>query len=484
MDTQIESARIPTRVGPLNVRQVGNGRVALLWHSLFIDSTSWQRVEAELAHHRRLVLIDGPGHGPSGDPGQRYTMGDCATAAFEVLDALSVTEKVDWVGNAWGGHVGIVAATNERGRLRSLIALGTPVRAIARTNGARSASFRGHTASLGPAKFLTDGVAEVQLSAATRQMTIEAVALTTDFLKAADRRRLYNAIRSISLGREDLNPRLPRIDIPTLFVTGADHAGFTPDEARAAIAQVPGGQVRSSPMPPISSRSSSRSEPRSSSKTSGGASLDQTRCDMGRVVVPATALGVVRVLRPQRRRVSRPDDPQPRIVLSYLGLDRRAGSLARSGHAHRRSLDAVGMGGDRSRRRCDHRAPAPDPALRARTDRRTLRLSRVLRRDTAATHRRHSDLDQPSCSRSTRRIRQSSLTRCASPSRARPPHELANVQVPGESSRERSCEREVNRNPGKTEVEIEKLQSPTESRGFETECRRVQAWCLHGRPSR
>ena len=69
MDTQVGSTRIQTRVGPLSVRQVGEGPVALLWHSLFIDSTSWQRVESDLAKDRRLVLIDGPGHGSSGDPG-------------------------------------------------------------------------------------------------------------------------------------------------------------------------------------------------------------------------------------------------------------------------------------------------------------------------------------------------------------------------------------------------------------------------------
>ncbi|GAA1974257.1 alpha/beta hydrolase [Microbacterium pumilum] len=243
MDTRVDRLRITTRVGPLDVRQVGHGSVALLWHSLFIDSTSWQRVEPELAEHRRLILIDGPGHGQSGDPGHRYNMGDCAAAAFEVLDALAVTDKVDWVGNAWGGHVGIVAATNQPGRLRSLIALGTPVRAYRSAERRRVRLLSLAYRVLGPAKFLTDGVAEVQLSAATREHDHEAVALTTDFLRTADRRRLYNAIRSISLGREDLESRLPGIDIPTLFVTGSDHAGFTPDEARAAISQVRDGRV-------------------------------------------------------------------------------------------------------------------------------------------------------------------------------------------------------------------------------------------------
>jgi pimeloyl-ACP methyl ester carboxylesterase len=239
----MESTRIPTCVGPLNVRQTGGGPPALLWHSLFIDSTSWQRLEPHLAAHRQLILIDGPGHGGSGDPGRRYDMADCAMAAFEVLDALGVTAKVDWLGNAWGGHVGIVAATTKPRRLRSLIALGTPVRAYRPAERRQVRLLSSAYRILGPAKFLTDGVAEVQLSAATRAHDHEAVALTTDFLRSADRRQLHNAIRSISLGREDLSPRLPEIDVPTMFVTGSDHAGFTPDEAHAAIAKVPGGRL-------------------------------------------------------------------------------------------------------------------------------------------------------------------------------------------------------------------------------------------------
>jgi pimeloyl-ACP methyl ester carboxylesterase len=243
MDLQVGSARIRTGVGPLNVRQVGEGPIALLWHSLFIDSTSWQRVEAALADHRRLVLIDGPGHGLSGDPGHRYTMTDCATAALEVLEALAVTERVDWVGNAWGGHVGIVAATDHPGRLRTLIALGTPVRAYTTAERRQVQLLSLAYRLLGPARFLTDGVAEVQLSAATRAHDPAAVRHTTEFLRRADRRLLYNAIQSISLGREDLAARLPLIDIPTMFATGSHHAGFTPDEARAAIAQVQRGRL-------------------------------------------------------------------------------------------------------------------------------------------------------------------------------------------------------------------------------------------------
>ena len=52
---------IETNVGSLAVRERGEGRPAVLWHSLFIDERSWERVEEDLSAERRLVLITGPG---------------------------------------------------------------------------------------------------------------------------------------------------------------------------------------------------------------------------------------------------------------------------------------------------------------------------------------------------------------------------------------------------------------------------------------
>ncbi|MDH5292345.1 MAG: hypothetical protein OEW91_01570 [Acidimicrobiia bacterium] len=59
----------------------------------------------------------------------------------------------------------------------------------------------------------------------------------------ADRRRLRTAIESISLGRRDLTPLLPRISVPTLIITGVDDVGFTPDQAAAAATSILGAGV-------------------------------------------------------------------------------------------------------------------------------------------------------------------------------------------------------------------------------------------------
>ena len=137
----ISATQAPTRLGPLHVQTAGAGPPAVLWHSLFVDSTTWIRVARPLAATRRLVLIDGPAHGDNPPVPYRFTLDDCACAAADVLDHFGIDQPVDWLGNAWGGHVGILFAAAHPGRCRTLTAIGAPVSRSPRPNGGRSCCF-------------------------------------------------------------------------------------------------------------------------------------------------------------------------------------------------------------------------------------------------------------------------------------------------------------------------------------------------------
>lgn len=236
-----EQEFIDTAVGALKVNADGTGAPAVLWHSLFVDERSWQRLAAELAEDRRLVLITGPGHGASGDLGRRYDLLQCARAGAQVLDALSITEPVDWVGNAWGGHVGLRFATAYPGRVRSLVTIGTPVQALAGAERARTRFLLLVHRLLGPSGFLVDAVVETLLSERTRASDPDAVELVRRSFVEADPKRLRNAVASISLHREDLAALLPGITVPTLMITGDQHSGWTPTQSAAAVATMRDG---------------------------------------------------------------------------------------------------------------------------------------------------------------------------------------------------------------------------------------------------
>ncbi|MET0828224.1 MAG: alpha/beta hydrolase [Microbacterium sp.] len=234
---------VETRVGRLKVTVRGDrGPTALLWHSLFVDERSWNGMLPPLADRRRLVVVTGPGHGASTDPGRRYTLGECAEAAQQVLDALSVSQPVDWVGNAWGGHVGLIFAADRPDRCRSVVAFGTPVAALSAGERRRTRLLLGLYRLLGPSSTIVDATTEVLLSQRTIQSNPDAVALVHDCLRRADRRMLRNAIVSISMRRPDLGDQLARVRQPVLIVTGADHHGFTPEQARASVRALARGQ--------------------------------------------------------------------------------------------------------------------------------------------------------------------------------------------------------------------------------------------------
>jgi pimeloyl-ACP methyl ester carboxylesterase len=233
---------IETAVGRLAVTTRGTGAPAVLWHSLFVDERSWERVAAELAQDRQLILITGPGHGESSDPHRRYSIVECARAAEEVLSALGVAEPVDWVGNAWGGHVGVRFATEFPRRVRSLVTMGTPFEALSAKERMRTRLLLLIHRLLGPTR-LVDAVSETLLSPATRASNPEAVAYVRRCFVEADPVGVRNAVVCISLRREALTALLPGITVPTLTITGEQHSGWTPAQNDAAITAMPDGRA-------------------------------------------------------------------------------------------------------------------------------------------------------------------------------------------------------------------------------------------------
>jgi pimeloyl-ACP methyl ester carboxylesterase len=231
-----QTQRISTSVGALQVRTVGSGPPAVLWHSLFVDSTSWERVLNRLADDRQLILIDGPGHGDSGAPPGRFTLEDCAAAAVEILDALGVNAPVDWVGNAWGGHVGVVFAIAHPDRCRTLTAIGTPQRALNPAERRRIVPMVWAYQLAGPIRPLVGGVCDAMVGphASPADRAVISTALTR-----APRQGMLTAMRSIMLGRPNLLPVLATVRSPTLIVAAADGPMAPPEEARAEAARLP-----------------------------------------------------------------------------------------------------------------------------------------------------------------------------------------------------------------------------------------------------
>jgi pimeloyl-ACP methyl ester carboxylesterase len=246
---------LPTRIGTLQVRVVGHGPAAVLWHSLFIDSRNWCFVEEALARQRTLVMIDGPAHGGSEPARRPFTLRDCAAAAGEILGLLGISAPVDWVGNAWGGHVGMLFAATQPDRARSLAMLASPVHALRPAERRRSALLVQLYRVVGARRFLRAAVLDAMLAPAVRTAQPDIAELISDVLRHADRQGLAVTMRSVMLNRPDLSNLLPRITAPTVVVAGGDDAMWAAADAAAAARHLPHGQAVTIPgtrhLPPL-----------------------------------------------------------------------------------------------------------------------------------------------------------------------------------------------------------------------------------------
>lgn len=225
--------RVPTRLGGLHVRETGAGPTALLWHGAFVDGTSWNRIVPALAMRRRLLIVDGPGHGHSDTLARRSSIDECVGVATELLDGLGVDTAVDWVGNAWGGHVGIELAAAHPGRVRSLVAIASPTEppdeALRRRLGMLVPLIR----LIGATGAVHRAILEAQLTSASRSDRVVR-ALVDDALARASPASLSRALASFVVDRDDSTPRLPAIGAPALFVASDDLGEWSPADAAAA----------------------------------------------------------------------------------------------------------------------------------------------------------------------------------------------------------------------------------------------------------
>jgi pimeloyl-ACP methyl ester carboxylesterase len=239
-----DSLLVPTSLGRLNISRVGSGPPALLWHSLWVDSRSWGPLLDSLGAHRHIVTIDGPGYGGSDPIHRDFTLDDCGNAAIEVLDHLGITEPVDWVGNAWGGHVGITVAASRPHRVRSLVTIAAPLLPV----GLRQRLTQTYPLALlyrltGPNRVITAALFETLLGPEAIKAQPGRAADIINAFKAADRQSIRRTIRFMHRW-QPLTDKLPAVSAPTLFMTGdVDDQQWSPAAAQAAAATMPDARV-------------------------------------------------------------------------------------------------------------------------------------------------------------------------------------------------------------------------------------------------
>ncbi|GHD40933.1 alpha/beta hydrolase [Mycetocola manganoxydans] len=232
--------RIETRLGQLHTRVIGTGRTTVLWSSMFVDSHTWDPTLTLLLdgsrEPRRLVLVDPPGLGLSQPLRRRSSIAEAAGAARDLLKALDAG-RVDWVGNAFGGHVGYELA-RDPSLLRSFVAISSPTEPI-------PPHLRRKIGVLKPLLRIAGPVGPVREAIVSAMLTEESASnshlrqVVLDSLGRPTRSSMAFALRSFILDRSDVTGHLADIRIPSLFVASDDRGDWSPADAQRAAALTP-----------------------------------------------------------------------------------------------------------------------------------------------------------------------------------------------------------------------------------------------------
>lgn len=230
-----------TSLGRVRARVTGDGPTAVLWHGMFVDGRSWDPVIPRLHTRRRLVVLDAPGYGASDALTRLSTIEECAEVAAQIIEALPGTGMgtgpVDWVGTAWGGHVGIAAAALYPSLFRSLVAISAPVEPVDAGLRLKLIVAGAMLARVGPVGHLRHAVHDAQLTR-VHQRDRAMTSFIDDAVTAVPPRALARTITSFIVNRTDATHRLQRIQAPTLLITGDDRAEWSPAIMQAAARRI------------------------------------------------------------------------------------------------------------------------------------------------------------------------------------------------------------------------------------------------------
>jgi pimeloyl-ACP methyl ester carboxylesterase len=227
-----------TSLGRVRARVVGDGPIALLWHGMFVDGRSWDPVMPHLSARRRLVVLDAPGYGTSDALTRLSSVEECAEVAAQIVAQLPGTGRVDWLGTAWGGHVGMAAAALFPRLFRSLVAISSPVEPIDPVFRKKLIVANAVLAQLGPIAHLRHAIYDAQLTK-SHQRVAAMTAVIDSALASAPRQAIARTVTSFIVNRTDATHRLPRIEAPTLLIAGDDRGEWSPEIMDAAARRIP-----------------------------------------------------------------------------------------------------------------------------------------------------------------------------------------------------------------------------------------------------
>lgn len=106
----------------------GEGPPIILLHSYWGSQLLFDRLAKIFSVSRKVIRIDLPGHGNSGNPPHDYSFTSYAAVLNELLNRLDIREPVAVIGHSMGGYVAMAFAANFPERIAAMALMHSPVK--------------------------------------------------------------------------------------------------------------------------------------------------------------------------------------------------------------------------------------------------------------------------------------------------------------------------------------------------------------------
>lgn len=227
MEQNKAQKEINTRVGVLAVADQGSGTPVVFWPSLFSDHHLFDSVVAGLGEGWRTVRIDGPGFGNSNPQSAGEKPEIYAEAVFDVLDALEIDRAI-LAGCSWGGQVVLHAGVKASERAIGVLSMNTP---LGPSIGGQFMKIYG-TRMFGSTKFWGRGVARSMVAPDFMKSHPDAVDGFVSRFTEFDTKAASATVRRVMTEFPGMADVLPRIEVPTIVLMGAEDRLYPVDQMR------------------------------------------------------------------------------------------------------------------------------------------------------------------------------------------------------------------------------------------------------------
>ena len=233
---------IATPLGRVHVTVDGDGPALMFWPSLLMTGSLWAAQVERFASTYKVIAVDPPGHGASEPLTEGFTFDECVGTIDAILDGLGI-KRVHFVGNSWGGMIGVTFAATRPDRTASAVLMNCTASPAGRRQRIeygllmRLAMLRG---GLKPP--LTKSAIDSFLGPTSKKTRPAAVEHVRAAALAADIRSVRWAVQSVVPERPDQRHLLPRVQAPVTVVAGAEDATFPVEETREVADGIPGAR--------------------------------------------------------------------------------------------------------------------------------------------------------------------------------------------------------------------------------------------------